>query len=322
MNQQEPYAAYVGIDVSKATLDVAVRPTGQRLSVPNQERGVSELVASLGDPSQALVVLEATGGLELPVAASLAEAGFSVAIVNPRQVRDFAKATGKLAKTDRIDAQVLAHFGEAIRPEPRPVAEGKALLFKQMLSRRRQLVEMITAEKNRLSSTSPALKKDVQAHIAWLKESLAKLEDDLGKRIKASPMWREKEELLRTAKGIGPVCSRTLLVDLPELGKLDRKEIAALVGVAPLNRDSGRFQGKRAVWGGRGRVRAILYMATLSATRSNPVISAFYTRLCAAGKPKKVALTACMHKFLTILNAMVEHGTPWQKVPPQAHGAR
>jgi transposase len=268
------------------------------------------------------VVLEATGGLELPVAAALAEAGFSVAIVNPRQVRNFGKATGKLAKTDRIDAQVLAHFGEAIKPEPRPVAEGEALLFKQMLSRRRQLVEMITAEKNRLSSTPPALKKDVQAHIAWLQESLAKLEDDLGKRIKASPMWREKEELLRTAKGVGPACSRTLLVDLPELGKLDRKEIAALVGVAPLNRDSGRFQGKRAVWGGRGRVRAILYMATLSATRSNPVISAFYTRLCAAGKPKKVALTACMHKFLTILNAMVKHGTPWQKVPPQARGAR
>lgn len=319
MNQQEPYAAYVGIDVSKATLDTSVRPTGQRLSVPNQERGVSELVASLGDPSRVLVVLEATGGLELPVAASLAEAGFSVAIVNPRQVRDFGKATGKLAKTDRIDAGVLAHFGEAIKPEPRPVAEGEALLFKQILSRRRQLVEMITAEKNRLSTTPPALRKEVQAHIAWLQESLTKLEDDLGKRIKASPMWREKEELLRTAKGVGPVCSRTLLVDLPELGKLDRKEIAALVGVAPLNRDSGRFQGKRAVWGGRGRVRAILYMATLSATRSNPVISAFYTRLCAAGKPKKVALTACMHKFLTILNAMVKHGTPWQ---PQAHGAR
>ena len=321
MKQQEPYAAYVGIDVSKATLDAAVRPTGQRLSVPNQEKGVRELVDSLGDPSQALVVMEATGGLELPVAAALAEAGFSVAIVNPRQVRDFGKATGKLAKTDRIDAQILAHFGEAIQPEPRPVPEGEALLFKQILSRRRQLVEMITAEKNRLSTTSPALRRDVQAHIAWLQESLAKLDDDLGKRIKASPMWREKEELLRTAKGVGPVCSRTLLVDLPELGKLDRKEIAALVGVAPLNRDSGRFQGKRAVWGGRGRVRAILYMATLSATRCNPVITAFYRRLLAAGKAKKVALTACMHKFLTILNAMVKHGTPWQKVPPQAHGA-
>ena len=301
---------------------MVVRPTGERLSVPNDEKGVRQLASSLRDPSQVLVVLEATGGLELPVAASLAEAGFSVAIVNPRQVRDFAKATGKLAKTDRIDAQTLAHFGEAIQPEPRPVPEGEALLFKQMLSRRRQLVEMITAEKNRLSTTPSALRKDVQTHIAWLKESLAKLEDDLGKRIKASPMWREKEELLRTAKGVGPVCSRTLLVDLPELGKLDRKEIAALVGVAPLNRDSGRFQGKRAVWGGRGRVRAILYMATLSATRSNPVISAFYTRLCAAGKPKKVALTACMHKFLTILNAMVKHDTPWQKVPPQAHAAR
>ncbi len=322
MNRQEPYASYVGIDVSKATLDVEVRPTGERLSVPNQGNGVTGLVSSLGDPSQTLVILEATGGLELPVAAALAEAGFSVAIVNPRQVRDFAKATGKLAKTDRIDAQTLAHFGEAIKPEPRPMPEGEALLFKQMLSRRRQLVEMITAEKNRLSTTPPALRKEVQAHIAWLQESLAKLDDDLGKRIKASPMWRASEELLRSAKGIGPVCSRTLLVDLPELGKLDRKQIAALVGVAPLNRDSGKLQGKRAVWGGRGRVRAVLYMATLSATRSNPVIAAFYLRLLAAGKAKKVALTACMHKFLTILNAMVKHGTPWQKVAPQPSGAR
>ncbi|MDP2744445.1 MAG: IS110 family transposase [Dehalococcoidia bacterium] len=322
MKQQEPYAAYLGIDVSKATLDVAERPTGQRLTVPNQEKGVRELVASFGEPSQALVILEATGGLELPVAAALAEAGFSVAIVNPRQVRDFAKATGKLAKTDRIDAQTLAHFGEAIKPEPRPVPEGEALLFKQMLSRRRQLVEMITAEKNRLSTTPSALRKEVQAHIAWMQESLAKVDDELGKRIKASPIWRASEELLRTAKGVGPVCSRTLLVDLPELGKLDRKEIAALVGVAPFNRDSGKLKGKRAVWGGRGRVRAVLYMATLSATRSNPVIAAFYLRLLAAGKPKKVALTACMHKFLTILNAMVKHGTPWQKVAPQASGAR
>lgn len=322
MNQQEPYTGYVGIDVSKATLDVAVRPTGERLSVPNQEKGVMDLASSLGDPSQILVVLEATGGLELPVAAALTEAGFSVAIVNPRQVRDFAKATGKLAKTDRIDAETLAHFGEAIQPEPRPVPEGEALLFKQMLSRRRQLVEMITAEKNRLYTTPPALRKEVQAHIAWMQESLVTLDHDLGKRIKASPMWRASEELLRTAKGIGPVCSRTLLVDLPELGKLDRKEIAALVGVAPLNRDSGKLQGKRAVWGGRSRVRAVLYMATLSATRSNPVIAAFYLRLLAAGKAKKVALTACMHKFLTILNAMVKHGTPWQKVAPQANGAR
>ena len=322
MTQQEPYASYVGIDVSKATLDAAVRPTGQRLNVPNQEKGVRELVASFGEPSQALVILEATGGLELPVAAALAEAGFSVAIVNPRQGRDFAKATGKLAKTDRIDAQILAHFGEAIKPEPRPVPEGEALLFKQMLSRRRQLVEMITAEKNRLSTTPSALRQGVQAHIAWLQESLARLDDELGNRIKASPMWRASEELLRTAKGVGPVCSRTLLVDLPELGKLDRKEIAALVGVAPLNRDSGKLQGKRAVWGGRSRVRAVLYMATLSATRCNPVIAAFYLRLLAAGKAKKVALTACMHKFLTILNAMVKHGTPWQKVAPQASGPR
>src|SRR3990170_1125071 len=321
MTQQEPYASYVGIDVSKATLDAAVRPTGQRLNVPNQEKGVRELVASFGEPSQALVILEATGGLELPVAAALAEAGFSVAIVNPRQVRDFAKATGKLAKTDRIYAQILAHFGEAIKPEPRPVPEGEALLFKQMLSRRRQLVEMITAEKNRFSTTPSALRQGVQAHIAWLQESLARLDDELGNRIKASPMWRASEELLRTAKGVGPVCSRTLLVDLPELGKLDRKEIAALVGVAPLNRDSGKLQGKRAVWGGRGRVRAILYMATLSATRYNPDIRALYLRLRAAGKPAKVALTACMHKFLTILNAMIKHRTPWSHATQIAYGS-
>ena len=322
MNQKEPYAAYVGIDVSKATLDVGVRPTDQALRFPNQEKGIKELVANLRDLPQALVVLEATGGLELPVAAALAEAGFSVAIVNPRQVRDFGKATGRLAKTDRIDAQVLAHFGEAIKPEPRPVPEGETLLLKQILSRRRQLVEMITAEKNRLSTTTPALRKDVQAHIAWLQESLTKLDDDLGKRIKASPMWRDSEELLRTFKGVGPVCSRTLLVDLPELGKLDRKEIAALVGVAPLNRDSGKLQGKRAVWGGRGRVRAILYMATLSATRYNPEIRALYLRLRAAGKPAKVALIACMRKVLTILNAMMKHRTPWSHAIQIAYGPR
>lgn len=304
--------SYVGIDVSKATLDMAVRPTEQRWSVSNDEKGIDQLVPRLVTLSPALVVLEATGGLEVAVLGALAAAGLPVVAVNPRQVRDFAKATGHLAKTDRLDAYVLAHFAEAVKPTPRPLPDAQALVLKGLLARRRQVVGMLTAEKNRLHTAHPPVRQDIGRHIAWLEESLAKLNTDLGDTLRQSPLWREKEELLRSVPGVGPVLSLTLLVELPELGTLDRKRIAALAGVAPLNRDSGTLRGRRAVWGGRSRLRAALYMGTLVATRHNPILRAMYLRLLAAGKAKKVALTACMHKMLTIVNAILTHRTPWR----------
>lgn len=303
---------YAGIDVAKAQLDIAVRPTAQGWSVPNEEEGIGQLVSRLQELSPTLVVLEATGGWELSVVAALAAAGLPVAVVNPRQVRDFAKATGKLAKTARIDAQVLAHFAEAVHPTLRPLPNAQAQELAALLARRRQVIEMLTAEKNRWGMARPSVRPGIQEHIAWLESTLADLDEHLGRTLRESPVWREKEDLLRSVPGVGPVLSLTLLAELPELGALGRRQIAALVGVAPLNRDSGTLRGKRTVWGGRAPVRAALYMATLVATRFNPVIRAFYQRLCAAGKPKKVALTACMHKLLTILNAMLKHSTPWQ----------
>jgi len=303
---------YVGIDVSKAALDVAVRPTEQQWTVSNDEKGIDQLVPRLVALSPALVVLEATGGLEVPVVAALAAAGLPVVVVNPRQVRDFAKATGRLAKTDRLDAYVLAHFAEAVKPAPRPLPDAQALALKDLLARRRQVVGMLTAEKNRLHTARPPVRQNIQGHIAWLQEGLAKLDADLGDTLRQSPLWREKEELLRSVPGVGPVLSLTLLVELPELGSLDRKRIAALAGVAPLNRDSGTMRGRRTVWGGRSRLRAVLYMGTLVATRHNPILRAMYLRLLAAGKAKKVALTACMHKMLTIVNAILRHRTPWR----------
>jgi transposase len=315
MTQAYPPGAplFVGIDVAKAQLDIAVRPTGERWAVPQTEAGAAELVTQLQAliPAPTLIVLEATGGLERLASAALAAAGLPVAVVNPRQVRDFAKATGRLAKTDRLDAQVLAHFAEAVRPEPRPVPAEQAQLLSAQLARRRQLVEMLTAERNRLGTAPRPVRQRIQTHIAWLEQELRDIEDDLGTTLRASPIWREKEDLLRSVPGVGPVLSTTLLAELPELGTLNRKQIAALVGVAPLNRDSGTLRGRRTVWGGRARVRAALYMAALVATRHNPVLRAFYDRLCAAGKPPKVALTACMHKLLTILNALLKHRTPW-----------
>ena len=296
---------FVGIDVAKASLDLAVRPLGERWTVKNEAAGIAEVVTRLQGLRPELVVLEATGGLELPLAAALAGAQLRVVVINPRQVRDFAKATGKLAKTDRIDAGVLAHFGEAIRPEPRPVPDEVAQGLCTLVGRRRQVVEMITAERNRLSSTAKPMRVRVQAHIAWLERELSELDDELGQAVRESPVWREKDNLLQSVPGVGPVLSLTLLAELPELGSLDRKQIAALVGVAPLNRDSGGMRGKRTVWGGRATVRAVLYMATLVASRFNPVIKTFYLRLLASGKAKKVALTACMRKLLTILNAML-----------------
>jgi transposase len=303
---------FVGIDVAKDHLDIAFRPGGQSQRIRNREADIEPLVQELLALQPTLIVLEATGGLEMPVAAALAVAGLPVAIVNPRQVRRFAEATGQLAKTDRIDGDVMAHFAEAVRPQPRAVPDEQTQQMGALLARRRQLVEMLAAEKNRLHSALPRVRPQLKAHIGWLEAALAELDHDLNQAVKDSPLWRDKEDLLRSVPGVGPVLARTLLFELPELGALNHKQIAKLVGVAPLNRDSGRHQGKRLIWGGRAVVRTALYMAALSAVRFNPVIQIFYQRLIKAGKAKKAALTACMHKLLTILNAMVAHQTAWR----------
>jgi transposase len=307
---------YAGIDVSKGRLDAALRPTGEHFGLPNDQAGIEDLVGELKNRAHPkLVVLEATGGFERAVVAALAAAGIPVAIVNPRQARDFARATGKLAKTDRIDAEVLAHFAEAVQPAAKALPDEEAREFAAILARRRQLVEMTTAEKNRLGAAANAsVQKRIQAHIRWLEKELARTDSDLEETISNSPTWRENEQLLRGVPGVGPVLARTLMAELPELGdgELTPKQLAALVGVAPLNRDSGTLRGRRMVWGGRERVREALYMGALVATRFNPTIKEFYERLVGAGKPKKVALVACMRKLLTILNAILEHRTPWR----------
>jgi len=304
---------FVGIDVSKAQLDMALRPEG-RFSASNDDAGYTQILERLRGISPTLVVLEATGGLEIPITGILAAAGVPVVVVNPRQVRDFAKATGRLAKTDALDAQTLAHFAEVIRPELRPLPDEQTQALAALLARHRQLVEMLTAEKNRLSRAHTPVRKSLRTHIAWLERELSHTDRDLAHAIRESPVWCEKDDLLRSVPGIGPVVTSTLLANLPELGTLTGKQIAALVGVAPLNRDSGTWRGKRTVWGGRAQVRAVLYMAALVAARFNPVIRAFYQRLCAAGKAKKVALTACMRKLLIILNAMMKHRTRWEHI--------
>lgn len=308
---------YVGIDVSKATLDVAILPEREHFVVSNDEAGRDELLGKLAQVSGALlVVLEASGGFERPVVAALAgsSAGITPFVVNPRQARDFAKATGKLAKTDALDAFVLAHFAQAIRPVPRPIPDEEAREFQEILTRRRQIVRMITAEKNRLgASTSKAVRGRIEAHIKWLEKELSRTDRDLDEAIEKSPTFRENEDLLRSVPGVGPVfLCRTLLAELPELGSLSPRELSALVGVAPLNRDSGTLRGRRTVWGGRARVREALYMGALIASRFNPAIKEFYERLVASGKPKKVALVACMRKLLTILNAVMRERTPWR----------
>ena len=303
---------YVGIDVSKETLDVAVHASEQRWRFANTDKGITEALTCLEKLSPVLVVMEATGGFEYPLAAALAVAGMPMVVVNPRRVRDFARATGRLAKTDAIDARVLAHFAAAMHPESRPLPDAQGQELKAILTRRRQLIEMLTAERNRLhSARSKAVKAHIQAHISWLEEEMTHIDDDLGHSIRQSPVWQEKDDLLKSVPGVGPVLSTTLLADLPELGTLNRRRIAALVGVAPFNRDSGHFRGQRTIWGGRAVVRSALYMATLVATRYNPIIRDFYRHLLSVGKPKKLALTACMRKLLTILNAMVKHQTPW-----------
>jgi transposase len=302
---------FVGIDVAKDAVVCATLPRQGQKTFPMTEEGLTEMTTHIHELAPRLVVLEATGGYELPVVRALAFAGLPVVVVNPRQVRDFAKATGVLAKTDGIDAQVIARFAEAVRPEVRPLRNEEAERLKTLMVRRRQLTEMLTAEKSRLHTTPEWAKVDLRAHIAYLVESLKKLEREIGRLIKKSPLWRERDHLLTSVPGVGPVMSCTLLAELPELGTISAKKVSALVGVAPLNRDSGRFRGKRSIWGGRASVRSVLYMATRVAIRYNPVIKAFYTRLKAQGKIEKVAVTACMRKLLVILNAMIKHGMPW-----------
>ena len=306
----------IGIDVAKSELVVAARPTGEQWSVTNDEAGVRELVARLGPLTPTLIVLEATGGYELLCVAALAAAGLPVVVVNPRQVRDFARATGQLAKTDRIDAAILALFAERVQPEVRPLADAAAHELETLLARRRQLLEMLQAERNRLGQVfgrgHRAVRKSLKAHITFLERQLRSAETDLGALIRSTPAWRERDDLLQTVPGIGTIVSSTLVAELPELGRLSRRAIAKLVGVAPLSRDSGTFRGQRFIHGGRAPVRTALYMAALVGARRNPTLRAFYQRLVAAGKPKKVALVACMRKLLTILNTMVRTGTPWR----------
>lgn len=312
MNDMEKQEVFVGIDVSKVTLDVATSREKEIRSFSNDDSGVSKVTVYLKKISPDIIVMEATGGLEVLLSGALSEAGLPVAVVNPRQVRDFARATGRLAKTDAIDAKIMAGFAKAVRPEPRPMSDAQTTEIKAIMTRRRQIVGMMTAEKNRLHTAAKSVKPRIQAHISWLAQELAEVNKELNRLVRESPIWREREKLLRSAPGVGPVLAITLMSALSELGTLNRKQIAALVGVAPLNRDSGSMRGKRTIWGGRSLVRAVLYMSTLAATRHNPVIKALYQRLLAAGKPKKVALTACMRKLLTILNAMMKNGTPWQ----------
>jgi transposase len=303
---------YVGIDVSLHTLAVYCRPDGETWSLDNTDSGVCALTKVMVERQPTLITCEATGGLETIAVTSLINAGLAVAVVNPRQVRDFAKSTGRLAKTDALDAQVIAHFAEAVQPTPRPLPDDQAQRLAALLTRRRQLVEMLTAERNRLRATRAELRTGVQDHITWLEAQIECLEQDLDQALKDSPSWRAKEDLLRSAPGVGPIVARTLIADLPELGTLNRKEISALAGVAPLNKDSGGRRGRRAIWGGRAAVRAVLYMGTLAAIRFNPVLKAFHERLIKAGKVAKVAIAACMHKLLVILNAMVRDGAHWQ----------
>ncbi len=307
---------FVGIDVAKAELVIAVRPTGAQWSIPQTETGWAGLVAQLAALAPTLVLLEATGGLELPVASTLAAAGLPVAVVNPRQVRDFAKATGSLAKTDAVDATVLARFAEAVRPVPRPLPDTATRALEALVTRRRQLVEMLTAEQNRLGSAAPLLRPRLAAHIVWLRQELGAVTAELQVMVRAHPGWRVQDDLLQSAPGVGPVFAVTCLAGLPELGRLSRRAIAALVGVAPWSRDSGPRRGPRRCWGGRAAIRPVLYMGTLAAIRHNPAIRDFYERLRRAGKLKKVAIVACMRKLLTILNAMVKHQTPWAAVRP------
>lgn len=313
----ETAPVYIGMDVSKATLDICTS-NGETWQVPNTDRAIDELRARIAGLQPALIVLEATGGYELRAAGALASGGLPVAVVNPRQVRNFARSLNQLAKTDRIDARILAAFALTIRPEPRPLPDADTRELDALITRRRQLVEMITAESTRLEMAAPITRKQIKAHIAWLRRQLAQVNGDIDGMVRRSPIWRAKDDLLQSVPGIGNATARTLLALLPELGSLSDKQISALVGLAPFNRDSGVLRGRRTVWGGRVRVRTALYMAALVAMRYNPVLKAFYDRLRGAGKPAKVALVAVMHKLLIIINAMVRDGQPWDETHASA----
>ena len=305
--------------MSAAHLDVGVRPSGEVKRYANDTRGIATIMDEIVPLGPSGVVLEATGGFEMPIAGELELVGLPVSLVNPRQVRSFARATGKLAKTDAIDALLLAQFAEAVKPPVRPLPDEETRELRALVDRRRQLLEMLTSERNRLRPASKRVGRLIQEHILWLKQQIDDLDKDIGELIRSSPIWRAQEDLLRSVPGVGRVLSCTLLTHLPELGSLNRGQVAALVGVAPLNRDSGAFRGKRSVWGERTAIRSALYMAALVASQHNPVIKAFYHRLRAAGKPAKVALTACMRKLLLILNSMLKRGTQWG--PPHMHTA-
>lgn len=309
----EPLAVFVGIDISKDRLDVHLRPSGEAFCVPRDGKGLDELSARLAGLSVALIVLEATGGFETTVAAALAGAGLPLCVVNPRQIRDFARAMGRLAKTDALDAEAIALFAERIRPEARPVPEPEAARLAGLVARRRQIVEMIGMETNRGRRTADKrLAKKIDRHVAFLEKELAEIDRDIGTGIKGSPVWREKEILLKSVPGIGDVTARTLLAEMPELGGIDRRKLAALAGVAPVNRDSGTLRGHRTIAGGRTSVRNVLYMAALVAIRHNPVFKAFYQRLTKRGSPKKLAIVAVIRKLLTVLNAIIRNRTPWR----------
>jgi transposase len=311
---------FIGIDVAKEQLEVAARPSGARWAVANDDRGLAALVARLQHEGPVtLIVLEATGGYELAAVAALLAAGWPVAVVNPRQIRDFARATGQLAKTDTLDAAVQAHFAEVIRPLARPLPDELGQQMQGWVVRRRQLLDMLEAEQHRLARAPRTVRAQIQNHVDWLRKPLREADRELRTLLHRSPVWREQDDLLRSVPGVGPVLATTLLAAVPELGHLNRHQVAKLIGVAPLNQDSGHQRGVRRIWGGRAPVRATLYMATLAAVKHNPVIRTFYQRLCAAGKPKKVALTACMRKLLTILNAMLHHRTAWQPAAALVH---
>ncbi len=316
----ETDAVFVGVDVSKDWLDVSARPGLRHKRFKNDPKGIARATSFLVGLSTEIVAVDSTGGLENSIVASLGVAGVPVVVVNPRQVREFARATGKLAKTDAIDAEVLAHFAEAIKPEVRPLPTAEAQELKALLTRRYQVVEMLVAEKSRLARQRiRVVQRRLEQHIGFLERELDDLDRELKQMIEESPMWRAKDEILRSVPGIGPVASVTLLSGVPELGTVSHKQIAALVGVAPLNRDSGVYRGKRSIWGGRGRIRRTLYMAALSATRVNPAIRDFYHRLTEAGKPKMVAIVACMRKLLVILNSMLRHGSYWRDTIDLSH---
>lgn len=307
-----PQDLFVGIDVAKHRLDVAVIPSAQVTSFAHNHEGLQQLADHVRSLRPALIVLEATGGYHRTVLSNLCAEALPAVAVNPRQVRNFAKATGTLAKTDRIDALLIARFAEAVRPEVRPLKDEQTQQLQALITRRRQLIEMLTAEQNRLSIAHSATQRDLRSHIHILQRRLKRIDDDLGDLIQKTPSWQNKNSLLQSMPGVGPVMARTLLAELPELGGLNRRQIAALVGVAPFNRDSGLFRGRRAIWGGRAHIRAVLYMCARTAARFNPVIRAFYRRLRESGKPFKVAITACMRKILIILNTMIKNNEPWK----------